>query len=229
MYDFLIAFLVKSLEKVFGTAVDLAKETVTERRKLFRRFLNLYDALLELQKTSEEVHREFTGYATGTETITRTIPKAKLDELQRTFKNYQACVSHIGSILDIYNADLLVAIERIQSLKRPSLEEIERICLSLPYIPQTGFEMFMPSKQPSPRAGRMIISPEEFRAHTYVERIEIRERFGLRRIDVRDRAEILDLVRDGEKILSEMSHLKGQLAAFIRTNFPMDKILESEI
>ena len=77
MFELLGIFVTKALEKIFGEAIDLGKQSLLDRRKLFRRFFNLYDSVVELEKQSRDVSTEFIGYASGTETVTRTVSKKK--------------------------------------------------------------------------------------------------------------------------------------------------------
>jgi predicted esterase len=78
MFEFLGVLVAKALEKILGEVIDIGKQSLLDRRKLFRKFFDLYESLIEWEKQSEAAYIEFVGYANGTEVLTKIVPRKKL-------------------------------------------------------------------------------------------------------------------------------------------------------
>jgi hypothetical protein len=113
MLEFLGAFIAKALEKILNVSIDLGKKSFLDRRKTFRKFFDLYEALLALEATSQEMYREFLGYARGTEIITRTVPRDKIKKLSDTLDDFIDAASRISPLLEIYDDNLVITLNDV--------------------------------------------------------------------------------------------------------------------
>jgi len=219
MFEFLGVLVVKVLDKIMGEAIDLGKQSLLDRRKLFRKFFDLYEALVDLEKESRTAYAEFAAYANGTEVLTRTIPAKKLDSLQETLDKFARCASELSSIIDLYEGRLLVSLNDVASIKGMHLRYLR---LMLPEA--IGYELYVPTKRPLVEA-RIDMSKGDYDSKKYLQSEQARDQFGVVRIDLRERGEIVKIMGNSEAMIDKVSLVKEQLGAFIRTNFPLDKVI----
>jgi len=221
MFEILGSLVVKGLEKIIDAAVDLEKQSITERRKFFHQLVGLYDSLIDLEEESRKVLKEFLGYATGTVALTRTIPSTYLHRLGDSVRAFRSYLAPISSVIDIYDGELRASMAAAIDLKGRNIEDFEIVVL--PYMREAYF-MSVPTKQPARNILDRLFKLKWTGALEEYDS-EVKEAYGIQRIDLRDRERLLDFLKNCEQALKEIAEVRSKLAAFIRKNFTVDKII----
>jgi hypothetical protein len=216
MLELLGVLVAKALERVLGEAIDIGKQSVLDRRKLFRKFFDLYESLIELEKQSGAAYAEFLGYLNGTEVLTKTIPRKKLNALNEALREFMGRAAKVASIVDLYEANLLVTLNDVAAMKGMHLG------LILPEVIE--YDLIVPTRRPMTQT-KLGMSSKEFDSRMYLENKEVEKQFGLVRIDLRQREDIRRILDQGEAIVERIARGKEELGKFIRVNFPLDKVI----
>ncbi|MCK1278673.1 hypothetical protein IVB46_25955 [Bradyrhizobium sp. 61] len=219
MLELLGALVVKALEKIMGEAIDVGAKSLLDRRKLFKKFFELYEAAADLEAQSKAAYIEFAGYAGGTEILTKTVPAKKLDKLNQALDLFMSRVSAIRSVIDLYEGSLLISLNDVAAMKGMNLRHLRMV------LPEAvGYDLFVPTKR-SPNQPRLDLSSREYDAKKYLKSREAMTEFGLVRIDLRERESIERILGHSEAAVQEIAKVKEALGAFIRKNFPLDKVI----
>jgi hypothetical protein len=219
MFELLGALVAKALEKILGEAIDIGKQSVLDRRKLFRKFFDLYESLIELEKQSKAAYTEFMGYANGTEALTRTVPRKKLAALDEALSEFTSCAAKIASIVSLYDGALLVTLNDVAAQKGMNLRYLGLI------VPEAiEYELIVPTRWPTEQT-KLRMSTKEFHSKMHLRSKEVENEFGIVRIDLRQREDIARILGHSETVIERISKGKEELGAFIRANFPLDKVI----
>jgi hypothetical protein len=209
----------ETIGKIISLSIDWAKETISTKRKMSYLLLELYNSLEELQKVSRAVAAEFRGYADGSRTLTRTMPQKYLKQLQDEVDNYHATLQKIETIVRIYNNDLAGMLCVVHVTK---MRTIEKLAVILPVIPTPGYEILYPTKTPN---DALYSERTSFDIADYADDERMRLRYGLEKMDLRDRQKLSELLADVEDLFNQMESSKKALGNFIKKNFRISELV----
>ena len=224
--------------ELFKHKIDVTGKKNDWKRSSIGKFMALYDSMIELEGASESIYNEFLDIALHDGAVTRTIIRSRLEELSDSSKKFVEAARGVNNLLSIYNDDLVIQIRGVTSGKGRAWHDLELWLDALPTntdskgraIPTIDYATTIPTHQSVLSLGVLL----DFPTHNHIaldkdaEKVKrsVIKKVGKVRLDLHDKAAVAAQLNVLSKVIEEIRIVRSSLADFIRTSFPIDKIME---
>ncbi|MGD2180276.1 hypothetical protein [Lusitaniella coriacea] len=234
MLEILTALITNSLSKLFDTSVEIVSKDISLKRSASSKFIDLFSSLFELEKTSKEIYHYLKESIEGGQVLTKVVIRKKLERFFSAYKKFIREIRSVQSTLLIYDNELLVNLEGVRERKKTNIEILD---LMLEVSPYPAIEnncattrIIYPTRLPSSHLVDKTHFPNLDKQDLAKEAQKIKrriiKRMKFKTIDMTVPKESKFLLANLGRDVQQIEHLRKELSNFIKTNFPLDEILE---